>query len=77
MVPSTKIDSACVQTFWAILGTNDAGCRRLEVTPQVVPSNLGTMNLFYYFFLQSDRILTTQTTKNQNMADTKFQTLKV
>jgi len=56
-----------------VLGANNAGCRRLEATLQVLPSNLGTRNLFCYFFLRSD----TQTTNNQNIAGTKFQTLKV
>jgi len=40
-------------------------------------SNLGTRNLFCYFFLRSDHILTMQTIKNQNMAGTKVQTSKV
>ena len=49
----------------------------MEVPTLVIQSNLATRNLFCYFFLRSNHILTMQTTKNQNMAGTKVQTSKV
>ena len=47
--------------------------------PSTILSNPGTRNLFCYFFLRSDHILTMQTNKNQNqdMAGTKLRTSKV
>jgi len=35
-----------------------------------IPSNLSTRSLFWYSFLRSDHILTTQTTNNQKLTDT-------
>jgi len=78
MVLSTTIDTACFQMFRAISGTNADGCRWHDGGADVsMLNNIGTRNLFCYFFLRSDHILTVQTTKNQNMAGTKVQTSKV
>ena len=69
---------ASVQMFRAVLVTNDDRIswhvRGGDVSNT---ENLGTRNLFCYFFSRSDHILTTQTTKNQNMAGTNLRTSKV